>query len=365
MEIKNCANSISYQIVEFLGEGLNSCVYRAIKENKEFGMSQSLAIKILKSEKLVSIWRNEISRMSALRSKYCVGYFGWDIISSKPALVLEYIKGLTLEELIAEARLEKAELDEVLAQSLQGLKDLQDAGLFHGDLNTHNIMIDDTGTVKLVDFGIYDKSGAVFTTPKYAAPQILSGTLPNFETDAYSLKVIGAELAKKSRISVPIEMHEIRLSEISRQKLASKVCRILDKKSVRQGFTQKLAQITKKNWNINRFIQAGTMALLFCLPLFSRGDSEITVTKVAYTLSVRTNNWLKIKINGQSLGYAPVDLTLVGRDKVTIEWHSESGQGRTVLTPKSEQHIVLKDDFFSNQNTQDGYNDGRTHEVNE
>ena len=340
----------SYRLLELLGEGLNSYVYRAIKENEEFKISQSVAVKILKSEKLVSIWRNEITRISQIRSKYCVGYYGWEIIAGKPALILEHVRGVTLEELITESSLSKAELIEILGQSYYGLRDLQDAGLFHGDINLHNIMIDDAGCVKLVDFGVYDSEGAIFTTPKYADARVLSGELPTLETDIYSLRSVGLDIARKFKLSMQAHnLAEFKLDQGVQLKLAVKVNEILEKQARRQGFTEKLAKITSVEWSFKRLSQVVAMMVIFCIPLFSLGDQKPgAIYSKPALISVRSNNWLELKINGEHLGYAPVDAEIYSQGTVHIEWVSPSGSGQTVLTVRQGQHIVIDDVFIAN-----------------
>src|SRR5690348_7962163 len=127
-----------YRLVEFLGEGLNSCVYRAFKEDKDLGVRHEVALKILKSETQVAAWRSEFSRLAKVRSPYCVALLGWEVVDTRPALVLEYVKGVTLEDLRRFGDLSVENINEICAQALLGLSDLDEAGLFHGDLSLHN-----------------------------------------------------------------------------------------------------------------------------------------------------------------------------------------------------------------------------------
>src|SRR6185437_7836857 len=110
----------NYNIVEFLGEGLNSCVYRAFKDGETLGVRFDVALKILKSEKMVAIWRNEFERLSKIASGHCVKLLGWEILQTGPALVLEYVRGVNLSELQKYTELSADDLDEIARQSRRG-----------------------------------------------------------------------------------------------------------------------------------------------------------------------------------------------------------------------------------------------------
>ncbi|OFZ18043.1 MAG: hypothetical protein A2Z20_07985 [Bdellovibrionales bacterium RBG_16_40_8] len=340
------ATPLGYELVEFLGEGLNSCVYRAIKKTERFGVSQSVAIKILKSEKLVDVWRNEVERLSAVRSRNCVGFLGWEIIYNKPALILEYVEGITLEDLCDGAKLSRPELDEILVQAAAGLADLNKSRLSHGDLNLHNIMIDVGGAVKLVDFGVVGEHGGLMTTPRFAAPSILAGEKPNHQTDIYSLRSIGVDIARKYNLQIVDSIDALISNEMAKNSLARKVKLILEQKVKRQGLTQKISDIRRVMKDFGYWVRV-TMALgVFCVSLASRGDWLINYTKVEAMISIRTKNWLHINIDGRDLGYAPLDVFLTSNKQAELKWFSANGRGQTTLTPAAGQHIVLGDEDF-------------------
>jgi serine/threonine protein kinase len=335
---KVLAKAIQYQLIEFLGEGLNSCVYKAIKSHNDFNISQSVAVKILKSKKLVSTWKSEISRVSAVRSINCVGYLGWEIIYNKPALVLEYIEGCTLEELLNGSSITSIELEEIISQAKNGLSDLKKAGLFHGDVNLHNIMIDTTGTVKLVDFGVYDSDGELFLTPKYADPTVLAGNSPTYESDCYSLRSVQIDILKNHKI--------VNVQGQPTAALAEKVRAVRTQKLKRLGMTQKLKVFSQTKWKFGEFSKVLVLCALVVSPLLSHGDQLLSGVSKRATLAIRTKNWTLIEIDGEQRGYAPVDLTVDGERKISIQWTSATSHGQSSLTLQNGQHIVLGDDFF-------------------
>lgn len=337
---------VGYRLVEFLGEGLNSCVYKAIKETPEFGVKFEVALKILKSEKMVEIWRNEFKRLEAVQSQHCVRLLGWEIVSDKPALVLEYVRGTTLADLVSEVSITEGGLIEVLAQCYRGLVDLRKAGMFHGDLNLHNVMIDEKGVVKLVDFGVFGRGGEIMTTARFADPELLMGGQPSFRTDMYSLRVIGAEISQKQKLPVLVEFEKLRSTVKQRAQLAQKVRALLTHRQNRQGLTEKIKRVQKACWTWVRVFRAGVFVALTCFSLLSSGDQvKKSIAKEA-VISVRSRNWILMNVDGRERGYAPLNLVVSAEGPVRLKWRSAKGVGQTSLTLSHGQHIVLGDEFF-------------------
>jgi len=68
--------------------------------------------------------------------------------------ILEYVDGETLRELILKGHPSDSQIAAILEGLLNGLCHLQDMGISHGDLHSHNIMISKDGIVKIIDFGL-------------------------------------------------------------------------------------------------------------------------------------------------------------------------------------------------------------------
>lgn len=359
---------VGYELIQFLGEGLNSCVYRAIKENKEFGIRFEVALKILKSEKLVSLWRDEFERLSQVRSKHCVQLLGWEFISNKPTLVLEYVDGLTLNELSINASLCERLIQEIIAQAKMGLTDLAAAGVFHGDLNFHNIMIDSSGLVRLVDFGIYGADDAVFATPQFAAPEVLLGGKPNLNSDLCSLKLVMAELRSqhniKSNSPDPNQLPEIQCQD----ELAKLVQRIMKYKKAIPGLTQNMAALnTQKSSLVAKFSQIVALLFLVFVPMLSQGDQKALKNKKYAKVSVRSSFWTQVSLANKEWRYAPCEILVAAHEEVTLNWKTQQKSGTTALTLEPGDHIVLDDSFFKEEKTSTvkGRYDRRSQKVTE
>jgi serine/threonine protein kinase len=341
---------IGYRLVEFLGEGLNSCVYKAIKELPDQNVYFQVALKILKSEKLVEVWRNEFERLSSIKSQNCVQLLGWEIINDMPTLVLEYVDGPNLNELLANTKLTPQLLQEILVQSYRGLKDLDKAGLYHGDLNLNNIMINSSGEVKLIDFGVSGGAGCYMTTPMFASAEVLSGARPDHRADLHSLKSIGVHLAKLANCRVCHDFEIKASSPIAKAELSKVVQQILLKKQKRQGFTQKISQIKNKHRVLASSIRASSFLALFLLSLVSQGDQRLGAHENGYGyISLRTTSWAKVLSGDGREYYAPADFYVSADGPIQLRWVTQDGVGQTSLTVNKGQHIVLDDEYFKRQ----------------
>lgn len=123
----------------------------------------------------------------------------------KPFLVMQYVRGRSLRELIPREGLALADVAQILKQTGRALTVVHDAGICHRDLKPENILIqrDANGEqqVKLIDFGIAsireDGESAVQSTVagtySYMAPEQFHGR-SSFSTDIYQMGVVAFEL---------------------------------------------------------------------------------------------------------------------------------------------------------------------------
>ena len=113
-------------------------------------------------------------------------------------LVMEYVDGPSLAEMLAAGPLEPVWVMDVVAQCAAGLQAAHQAGLVHRDIKPGNVLITEDGRVKLTDFGIshvagsvpVTATGALIGTPAYLAPERANGTRGSSSSDLYSLGVL-------------------------------------------------------------------------------------------------------------------------------------------------------------------------------
>lgn len=331
-----------YNIVEFLGEGTNSCVYRAFKEMEPHGIRFDVALKIPKSKKQLDIWRNEFTRLTRIKSSHCVSLLGWEHVEDRPALVLEFVDGLTLGELVKRTHLNKSEIEEIVSQTLVGLSDLRNAGLYHGDLNLHNIMIDQSGCVKLIDFGVINAPDGLLTTPKYAAPTLLKGGVPSYQTDCFSLNCIRNELIDcyldASGFAVNSGVAD------SRSDLGRKVKSGINEKRRSKSKTSSMRfSVMKSNRSTNKLSRLIAITAVFLFTGMVYGDQAVWSQRGWAFISFRSATWLNVYIDNQKIGYSPLDFSVEANKKIVVRWESEYNSGQRALTLSAGQHIVLRE----------------------
>jgi serine/threonine-protein kinase len=113
-------------------------------------------------------------------------------------LVMEYVDGPSLAEMLAAGPLEPGSVMDVVAQCAAGLQAAHQAGLVHRDIKPGNVLMTEDGRVKLTDFGIshlagsvpVTATGALIGTPAYLAPERAGGTRGSSSADLYSLGVL-------------------------------------------------------------------------------------------------------------------------------------------------------------------------------
>ncbi|WP_343862983.1 Stk1 family PASTA domain-containing Ser/Thr kinase [Frigoribacterium faeni] len=121
-----------------------------------------------------------------------------------PFIVMEYVEGRLLKDIVAEGPIEPAEAMRITQGVLTALEYSHRAGVVHRDIKPGNVMITHTGQVKVMDFGIAraisDSSAtvaqttAILGTAQYFSPEQARGETVDARTDLYSTGVLLFEL---------------------------------------------------------------------------------------------------------------------------------------------------------------------------
>jgi eukaryotic-like serine/threonine-protein kinase len=118
-------------------------------------------------------------------------------------LAMEYVPGRTLRDLLnSRGRLSPHEALDVMAGVLGGLAAAHDAGIAHRDVKPENVLLNDSGAIKVADFGLarlltgvsQTKSGMIIGTAAYLAPEQVAGQTADARTDVYAAGVMLFEL---------------------------------------------------------------------------------------------------------------------------------------------------------------------------
>lgn len=193
-----------YEIQEQIGIGGMANVYKA----KDLIDDITVAVKILKdeyiqNEEFLRRFRNEAKAIAGLSHPNIVKVYDVIYNDDVPAIVMEYIDGITLKEYIErEGVLKWKEALHYTVQTLRALQHAHDKGIVHRDIKPHNIMLLMDGTIKVMDFGIArfarfetkTISGKVIGSVHYISPEQACGDVTDHKTDIYSVGVMLFEM---------------------------------------------------------------------------------------------------------------------------------------------------------------------------
>jgi Tol biopolymer transport system component/predicted Ser/Thr protein kinase len=196
----------NYRVLEKLGSGGMGDVYKA----RDTRLDRLVAIKVLRNDLVANASRKqrfiqEAKSASALNHANIVAIY--DIFQSGgvDCLVMEYIAGKTLHELIPRQGMPVPEVLRIAAQVAEGLHKAHSAGIVHRDLKPSNVMVPSDGPVKIVDFGLakltdseiseddstrtagfITQEGAVVGTVSYMSPEQAQGRAVDARSDIFS-----------------------------------------------------------------------------------------------------------------------------------------------------------------------------------
>jgi serine/threonine-protein kinase len=115
-----------------------------------------------------------------------------------PFLVMEYVEGRTLSQVLADGPLDPERARGLVEQAAVALATAHDAGLVHRDIKPANLMVTDDDVVKITDFGIarageglaLTETGQLMGTPSYLSPEQAEGHSATPSSDVYALGVV-------------------------------------------------------------------------------------------------------------------------------------------------------------------------------
>ena len=190
----------SYRIVEKIGEGGMGSVYRAI----DLMLEREVAIKAIRPElarekEIVDRFRSEartLARVShpAIATIYSFFEDGGDLF-----LAMEYVRGRSLSKVLeGSGPLPWDQAIRLLSSALEGIEQAHRAGIIHRDIKPDNLMITETGTIKVMDFGIarvagsthLTRTGLLVGTLRYMAPEQIQGEEADHRADIYALGAV-------------------------------------------------------------------------------------------------------------------------------------------------------------------------------
>ncbi len=183
----------NYEIEKCLGTGGMGTVYRARDEKLDRVVALKVMVKDLRSDpSILDAFRKEARAVAKLNHPNIAQIYSLGENEGKPYIVMEYVGGEHFDSLVfAPTPLDQAKVMKTGMEIASGLQVAADAGLVHGDIKPENIVFDDHGVPKLLDFGIASASNAksteIWGTPYYIAPEKLRRQRVDFRSDIYCL----------------------------------------------------------------------------------------------------------------------------------------------------------------------------------
>jgi serine/threonine-protein kinase len=199
-----------FTIEEKMSASTTTAVYRAFDEL----LHRRVLLKVLhghlaNDREIRERFVREARACAALKSEHIVQVYDLTEIDGAPAIVMEFVEGTSLKDVIADekdASFERAR--KTALHVLRALAAAHGAGIIHRDIKPGNILVGRDGLIKVTDFGLASfaasptvtMEGMVLGTPAYMAPEQLRGEDVDGRTDLFALGATLVETVSGERI---------------------------------------------------------------------------------------------------------------------------------------------------------------------
>lgn len=195
-----------YELKELIGQGGMADVYLAYDDI----LKREVAVKILRSSLTgdpiyITRFHREARAAAALCHRNIVEIYDVGEEDDLYYIVMEYVRGQTLKELINKrGALHYVEAVDIMKQVVSATALAHSMGIVHRDLKPQNILVTDSGIVKIADFGIASiqslsqvtQTDTIMGSLHYLAPEIARGEKATPQSDIYALGVVFYELLR-------------------------------------------------------------------------------------------------------------------------------------------------------------------------
>lgn len=196
----------NYELLRPLGRGGMGEVFLA----KDLLLDRDVAVKFLKvnsgadNEIIQKRFQNEAKILASLDHPNIVRIFNFGVANDVNFIVMEYVEGEALSEVIARGPIKVEQAVKVLRRLVRGIRQAHESAIIHRDIKPANIILTAKKDIKIVDFGIsknfvseeenFTKENHFIGTINYMAPELLLGQSPTMMSDIFSVGVIFYEM---------------------------------------------------------------------------------------------------------------------------------------------------------------------------
>jgi serine/threonine protein kinase len=198
----------AYRLIREIGRGGMGSVFLASRADEQY--ESEVAIKLVRpgfdTDFILRRFRRERQILARLHHPNIARLFdGGTTENQVPYLVMEYVQGSRITRYAEEKRLSVSDRLRLFLPVCSAVEHAHRAFIVHRDLKPANILVDRTGTPKLLDFGISkllhseprewgDSADLAMATPDYASPEQIVGDPVTAASDVYSLGAVLYEL---------------------------------------------------------------------------------------------------------------------------------------------------------------------------
>jgi serine/threonine-protein kinase len=222
-----------YRLLSALGTGASAHVFLA----EDVSLQRHVAVKVLQpglagEEAFLKRFGAEARSVASLNHPHVLRVFDWGEDTDGPYLVLEYLGGGSLRDMLDRGiRLSHSQAAHLGTEVAQGLAYAHARGLVHRDIKPANLLFDEEGRVRVADFGVAralaeaawtEPVGAMVGTARYISPESAEGKQVDGRADVYSLALVLYEALSGSvpfvadttigtlaaRVGAPLPPHE-------------------------------------------------------------------------------------------------------------------------------------------------------------
>jgi eukaryotic-like serine/threonine-protein kinase len=192
-----------YEILSLLGQGGMGSVYKA----RDIELDRLVALKVIRADlasnpKVLQRFKQELILARRVTHRNVIRIFDLGIAGDTKFITMDFIDGQDLSHILGARKVTRQEAVQIAIQIALALEAAQSEGVIHRDLKPQNVMVDSSGKVSVMDFGLartaeshgMTQTGMLMGTPAYMSPEQAKGEPLDARSDIYAFGIILYEM---------------------------------------------------------------------------------------------------------------------------------------------------------------------------